>query len=131
MKSKRILTLAVALSLVAFLFVAVAEADVLQAYLTSDRHGRIYTWTVDTTQIDLFSGLDAIPNSIVFIAYVDDTPYYIIPNGIVLTEDYIQLIFVKQNLPIKGADSTRVEGSLIDGNTFFATGPGWGWGGHY
>jgi hypothetical protein len=134
MKTTYVLAALLALSMVAFAFVAPVAAQEPIAFgptLMTTRKGRILTWyfeTSDTTH-GSFSGLNIIPESIVATCWDSQgivytvTPY---AYNIVLAENYVELYFYKQNLP-KGAIGNKVTGSLTTGDTFLASGPGWAW----
>jgi hypothetical protein len=78
-----------------------------------------------------FSGRDVIKSSIVATAFgVDDNVYILKPVLILTTKDYVMLVFCPRSLPGVDCPWAIVTGTLINGDMFEASGPGFTWAGH-
>jgi hypothetical protein len=133
MKTIYVLAGLLALSMVALTFVAPVAATGYSLAMINTRHGRNYTWYIDTTSDGSngpFSGFLVDTNTIVAKCWgADAIEREVFPDNIVLAENYVELHFKNQDLP-KTAIGSRVTGSLTTttGDTFTASGPGWTFG---
>lgn len=99
---------------------------------TISKNGNV--WQFDTrTSVSDFSGNDVVASSIVATYFtqtggVGSDPHIIVPKNIVLNDNKVELVFDPTDLPVLPADtvvlSTQITGTLTDGRTFIATGPG-------
>lgn len=144
MKNKHIGVVLIALSLMAVTFVSTVAATTtyyVTMEVTRNKKENIFYLTIDTTSDGTagpFDGTLVDPASIVVTYYDKKNEEWIIdPNSytVVLEEDLITINFIvdniKKDLPKKALASNVVGNVGTAGDTFFATGPGWGWGGHY
>jgi hypothetical protein len=113
-------------------FVAAMDATFYPA-LTIAHKGRV--WTVDTTDGAgglMFSGKDVKVKSIIATYYLDtapEVPITIVPKDIDVCKNHITLTFAAKDLPRSGTVlASNVQGTLKNGDTFLASGPGWTWG---
>jgi hypothetical protein len=134
MKTTYVLAGLLALSMVAFAFVAPVAAQEPIAFgptiINSTQKGKMkFIWHFDTydTTNGPFSGLDIIPGSIVATCWDSKgTVYTVTSYDIVFEANYVELYIKNQDLP-KNAVGNSVAGSLANGDTFLASGPGWQW----
>jgi hypothetical protein len=122
MKSTRVLAGLLTLSIVAFAFIASVSATVYYPSLTNALGGMIWYFRTNGD----FSGKDIVKSSIVAEYWVVDggeATFTITPSKIVITEGLVMLFFNPRNLP-DHADGTRVSGTLVNEDSFIASGPG-------
>lgn len=140
MKYKHIAVVLIALSLIAVTFVTTATAaTVYYPTMIAEKKGKDITFTIltntDTVNGD-FSAYDVDPSSISVSIY--DQKGNPLPE---ITPDQTKVEFfntytikvhlVKQDGIPAHITSATITGDIVTGDTFSATGPGWGWGGHY
>jgi len=125
MKSKCVLAGFLALTIVAFACVASVSAQYdYTPYLTSTPGGVIWTFKTNGE----FSGREIIKSSVVATYWIVNPDkslsiYNPIPRQITLTDKLVTLVFDLADLPAH-ADGNSVSGTLTDGKTFLASGPG-------
>jgi len=143
MKNRHITVVLIALSLIAITFVSTAAAATYYATMSGWKNGKNFTFTIDTTSAKTIEGNvisnfgnDVDPNTIVITIY--DTKGNLLPpvtpdpSSISLSADQIVIQLVKQDGLPSHASAINAVGTLTGqytGNTFFASGPGWAWGG--
>jgi hypothetical protein len=146
MKKRHIAAGLIVLSLLAVTFIATATAEVYYNTMIGIRQGKNLTFTIDTS-IAKTAGEDGIYNfglsvktdTIVMTVFdrkgiaipidIDWTDIAVNPDG---TSIVIQAI--KQDGFPAHASAINVQADLMEpylGSSIFASGPGWGWGGHY
>jgi len=137
MKYRHIGTVLIALSLIAVTFVATARATINFPYVTIEKAKDPYaTWTIETAGY-LPPGVTVVKETVKLTYYDkrDGLPYSIYPgadNVEVTAETVVFWLHMKDAVKaLFLADAYNIEGDLTNGDDFFATGPGWGWGGHY
>jgi hypothetical protein len=75
-----------------------------------------------------FDGRDVIRSSVVAYCYDNDGNYYYLKPVLILkTQNYVFLFFCPKDLPTVDIAGTTVEGKLTNGDTFYASGPGFTW----
>jgi hypothetical protein len=139
MKLKHISALIV-LVLIAFTSVSTVIAQIGDYNPPSivNKKGKVFTFTILTSEGDpAFDGGDVPKSSIVITIYEKKgkTITEIImtdldPNIIDLQQDTITITMLWQEVP-KHCDSYHITGTVGAVETFYATGPAWGWGGFH
>lgn len=131
MKYRHIATVLIALSLIVVTFVGTVAAAVIDLPVPpvfEKTKGKYFTWTISTTSY--FSGLDVI-KATVKLTYWDNknvmSEFYPPTSNIVLTASTIVISLTTQDVP-NHASAYNIQGDLLNGDSFLATGPGWGWG---
>jgi hypothetical protein len=145
MKKRHIATGLIMLSVVALAFVATVAAVGVEheAFLIVEKHGKEITFIIETnfdSTNGYFSAYDVDPSSISILIY--DQKGNLLPE---ITPDQtavqsfntytIKIYLTKQDGMPPHALTIEITGNIImgtyAGDTFSATGLGWGWGGHY
>jgi hypothetical protein len=134
MKTMPILAGLIILSVMSLALVATVAATSYTVVLDITFNGNgakgISDWHIDTTTDGWngpFSGSNVVTSTIVATYYdVKLVAHTVVPYSIVLAENSIDLYFTGKDLPSK-ATAANVVGSLTNGDTFFASGPGWTW----
>jgi len=137
MKYKHIVTGLIALSLVAVAFVATVSATEIfypPNTIFEKTKGKYFTWTIITTGDPLsgfpgFSGLD-LKEETVWLHFYDTkgNPFEIQvgASNIDTTADTIVIHLTANDVPNHGG-AYHIVGDLTTGDSFYASGPGWGW----
>ncbi|MCJ7634235.1 hypothetical protein MUP77_17830 [Candidatus Bathyarchaeota archaeon] len=125
------------LSIAVLVCIAPAAAyDIFPEDPTISANGNV--WQFDTrTSVPDFSGNDVVATTIVATYFTQtggsgSDPVVVVPKNIVLNDNKVQLVFDPEDLPVLPPDtivlSTQITGTLTDGRTFIATGPGFAFG---
>jgi hypothetical protein len=130
---KKLCAIAAVLLIVAMLAsisVTAAEAQNYDMYLViPEQHkGRVWSMPMDTNfdGVPDFNSKDIVKDSIVGYWFDEITGLdgYIYPTAVVTHVNSVEFHFNPNDLPAGGATLTFVMGSLKNGDTFVATGPG-------
>ncbi len=142
MKRRHLLTL-VAFSLVAIMFVATAAALSYNCVITSAvKAGKDFTIQIDTSSgVNGSATITSFGNSVnrnsIYVTVYDNknNPTTIGPldssRVTIVNANLVEIKLVKQDGIPSQSSTLNVVGDLLSpyaGNTFFASGPGWGWG---
>jgi hypothetical protein len=130
---------ALALLLIAVLgcIASAAAYDIFPEEPKISANGNVWQFHTHTSVSD-FSGNDVVASSIVATYFtqtggVGSNPIIVVPKNIVLNNNKVELVFNAQDFPPLPPDtvvlSTQITGTLVDGRTFIATGPGFAFGG--
>ena len=145
MKKRHIAAGLIVLSLIAVTFIATAAAvTYYPTTLPPIKQGKKFTFIIDTSsawdfdhEVEITNfGLDVDTSTITLTLTdaknnpiqidVDWTQIAVNPDG-----SSIEIYLVKQDGVPSHGNSMLVVAQLYDGNDIAASGPGWGWGGHY
>jgi hypothetical protein len=146
MKKRHIAAGIIVMSLLAVTFIATATAELYYNNMTGIRQGKNLTFTIDTStaktagndEISNF-GLSVKTDTIVMTVFdnkgnpiaidIDWTDIAVNPDG-----TSIVIHAMKQDGFPAHASAINVQADLMEpylGSSILASGPGWGWGGHY
>jgi hypothetical protein len=135
MKNKQIIIALLAISLIAITFVSTAAAYDYFPFMVTMKKGKTFTFTINTlsdTTNGPFDGTSVDPHSIVMTFYDakgNTITVNVDPSSVVLTTTLITINLTNKDLP-PHATSSHATGSIPSlSKTFYASGPGWGWGG--
>jgi hypothetical protein len=136
MKRKYMLVVLAILSIMALAyFASTAKADyTYEMYLSCSKSGNVWQFTTTAYSGASFSSQSINTATIVATYWVPDgTIYTVKPREIYLKNGYVKLYFDQDILPSSTGGvggGAAVTGSLFDGSTFRASGPGWVWSNH-
>jgi hypothetical protein len=129
---KKLYAIAALLLLVAMLAsigVAAAEQNYDMYLVIPEQHkGRVWSMPMDANfdGVPDFNSRDIVKNSVVGYWFDENTGLegYIYPTAVVTHANSVEFHFHQKDLPAGGATFTFVMGSLKNGDTFVAAGPG-------